>query len=85
MGTDPDHVVPRSRGGSDRLENILWLCRLHHRRKDMPYAKGRLLITADGQGGFNWKLVRKANKHTAQEEVIAHGSTPAISRLSMQT
>ena len=27
---DPHHVVPRSRGGSDEPDNLVWLCRQHH-------------------------------------------------------
>ncbi|ROQ27118.1 HNH endonuclease [Streptomyces sp. PanSC19] len=32
-GTDVDHIVPDSLGGSDALENLALLCTWHHARK----------------------------------------------------
>jgi 5-methylcytosine-specific restriction endonuclease McrA len=32
-GTDVDHVVPDSLGGSDELDNLALLCAWHHARK----------------------------------------------------
>lgn len=72
-GRDPDHVVARSRGGSDRRENIIWLCRFHHDMKDWPYSKGRLVIEADGHGGFRWSIVQRADKWAVVAVVVASG------------
>ncbi|MFE6541595.1 HNH endonuclease [Streptomyces rochei] len=32
-GTDVDHVIPASLGGSDDMDNLALLCSWHHRRK----------------------------------------------------
>lgn len=31
---DPHHVIPRSKGRDDRIENLLALCRFHHNLLD---------------------------------------------------
>lgn len=51
-GMDPHHVIKRSQGGDNSLENLVWLCRYCHDATDAPYARGRLAIHADGAGGF---------------------------------
>jgi 5-methylcytosine-specific restriction endonuclease McrA len=35
MELDVDHIVPRSRGGTDNIENLQTLCRNCHRRKTL--------------------------------------------------
>ena len=32
-GTDIDHIIPKSKGGTNRLENLQTLCRTCHREK----------------------------------------------------
>lgn len=43
-----DHVVPRSQGGPDTLENLVSLCRACHALKH----SGVLVVIPDGAGGF---------------------------------
>lgn len=61
---DPDHVVPRSAGGSDDPDNILAICRTCHRQKDAAYSAvtGRLLIEPLGGGRFRFRLARGLSK-----------------------
>ena len=62
LGSDPHHVVPRSLGGADHADNVIWLCRFHHEMVDAPFVKGRMVITALGGGKFSWEIVRKESK-----------------------
>lgn len=59
---DPDHAVPRSKGGPDAWWNIVILCRTCHQMKDLPFDVGRLLIEPQGDGRFKFLLVR-GTKH----------------------
>jgi len=47
---DADHVIPLSKGGTDDLRNIRWMCRPCHRDKTMRErgAKPKARIGADG-------------------------------------
>lgn len=63
---DVDHVVPRSRGGADDPSNLLTLCRPHHRQKEAPYARGRLVITALGSERFDTRIVFARDKWEAR-------------------
>ncbi|MFI6897585.1 HNH endonuclease [Streptomyces sp. NPDC050256] len=47
-GTDVDHVIPHSLGGSDLLENLQLLCPFHHRAK------------SSSEGGTAAALTRKS-------------------------
>lgn len=31
FGFDPHHLLMRSKGGTDDLHNLVWVCRVHHR------------------------------------------------------
>jgi hypothetical protein len=73
-GTDPDHVVNRSQGSEDSVNGTILLCRSHHNMKTNVYVKGRLLITADGQGGFTWRIEKKANKQAIEVQVLSAGT-----------
>ena len=42
--TDVDHIIPKSRGGQDTLDNLQCLCHQHHSRK-----------TATEDGGYGHK------------------------------
>lgn len=59
---DVHHVVPRSLGGPDILDNLIAICRPHHDQVDRAFAAGRLVIAPLGQGSFAWQIVRKATK-----------------------
>lgn len=43
---DPHHIVKRSQGGADTLDNLVALCRAHHQQTDAAYADGRLIVTS---------------------------------------
>lgn len=59
----PDHVKPRSQGGSDDANNLVVLCWSCHRQKEAPYAKGRLLIKPAAPGCFHFTLAIGPSKH----------------------
>ncbi len=40
---DPHHIIKRSQGGTDDLENLAYLCRSCHERTDLPKAHPRYL------------------------------------------
>ncbi len=57
------HVVKRAQGGSDfDLDGLVALCPPCHGQTDAPYARGRLVITALGQGRFTFEVIRGADK-----------------------
>jgi len=57
---DVHHVVKRSQGGSDfDLDRLVALCRWCHEQTDAPYERGRLIVTARGDGQFVFDVVRK--------------------------
>ncbi len=33
IGTECDHIIPLSRGGTDNMDNLRMLCKWHHARK----------------------------------------------------
>ena len=52
------HVIKRTQGGSDfDLDRLVALCPPCHAQTDAPYARGRLVITPLGQGGFTFTVV----------------------------
>jgi HNH endonuclease len=58
---DVHHVVNRSQGGSDfDLDQLVALCRWCHDQTDAPYERGRLAVTALGDGLFRFDLVTQA-------------------------
>jgi len=59
---DSHHVIKRSQGGSDTLDNVLAICRDHHDRTDWPYKRGRLVIRPLGQGRFECAIVTAPDK-----------------------
>lgn len=61
-GVDPHHVKYRSAGGRDHPDNVIWLCRHAHEMITQAYSKGRLVVTALGEGRFSWQIVTKASK-----------------------
>ena len=50
-----DHVVPRSQGGPDTIENLVCLCERCHDLKE----RGVLIVIADGNGGFRFHDLRR--------------------------
>ncbi len=57
------HLVKRSQGGSDvDLDHLVALCRPCHAQTDVPYARGRLVITPAGGGRFTIAVVRAPSK-----------------------
>jgi len=57
---DVHHVVKRAQGGSDfDLDQLVALCRWCHDQTDAPYLRGRLVVTALGDGQFHFDVVRR--------------------------
>ena len=57
---DVHHVVKRSQGGSDLdLDQLVALCRWCHDQTDAPYLRGRLVVTALGDGQFHFDVIRR--------------------------
>jgi 5-methylcytosine-specific restriction endonuclease McrA len=62
---DVHHVVKRSQGSSDfDLNRLVALCRSCHDRTDVPYSRGRLVITPLGLGAFRFEMVQRAENWT---------------------
>ena len=60
---DVHHVTKRAQGGSDfDLDRLIALCRDCHAQTDAPYARGRLVITALGQGRFTFEIIHGPDK-----------------------
>ena len=55
-GSECDHKVPRSRGGSSELENLEWLCKVDHSIKTQHES-------ADARRAAAAKLKHPAQKH----------------------
>jgi hypothetical protein len=67
---DVHHVVKRSQGGSDfDLDQLVALCRWCHDQTDVPYERGRLVVTASGAGQFTFEVVQRAGRGTPQARV----------------
>ena len=57
---DVHHVVKRAQGGSDfDLDQLVALCRWCHDQTDAPYLRGRLVVTALGDGQFRFEVIRR--------------------------
>ena len=66
---DVHHVVKRSQSGSDfDLDQLVALCRWCHDQTDSPYERGRLVVTALGDGQFRFGVVKLAARTTAAPE-----------------
>lgn len=68
---DPEHVLACSAGGSDDPNNVAAVCRRCHRRTEVEYARGRLVITPLGDGRFACRLVVARDKFEARERGVA--------------
>ena len=69
---DPEHVLACSAGGSDDPSNVAAVCRQCHRRTEVEYARGRLVITPLGDGRFVCRLVVAVDKfEVRRKELIA--------------
>jgi hypothetical protein len=62
------HVIKRSTTPRLKLDpdNLLTLCRDCHARTDFPYADGRLIIFAEGDGMFRFGLEYRDSKFAAR-------------------
>lgn len=56
-GLHLEHAVPRSARGGDTWGNCWCTCQKCHRKKEAPYADGRLLVTAHDDGQFTFRFV----------------------------
>ena len=57
------HLGKRAQGGSDfDLDRLVALCPPCHAQTDAPYARGRLVITARGQGHFTFEIIHGPDK-----------------------
>ena len=77
---DPDHVTPRSAGGSDSFTNVLMLCRPCHDRKTFgTYLRGRLVVVPHWDGTFTVSLVygSKFDPDVRQIRVVGRRPTHA--------
>ena len=62
---DAHHVVKRSQGGKDDPDGVADLCRPCHEATDLPFGKGRLVVTALGGGRFRFQRGGMgSNEHT---------------------
>jgi hypothetical protein len=52
--------MKRSQGGSDfDLDHLVALCRWCHDQTDAPYVRGRLRVTALGNGQFQFDVIKR--------------------------
>lgn len=65
---DPHHVLKRSQGGEDVMENLIAVCRTCHDRTDAAYSDGRLTISANGDGTFRCAIVFAPSKFRARRD-----------------
>jgi 5-methylcytosine-specific restriction endonuclease McrA len=66
---DVHHVLKRSQGGSDfDRDRLVALCRWCHEQTDAPYERGRLVVTALGDGQFRFDVVKLAARKSAASE-----------------
>jgi len=57
---DVHHILKRSQGGSDfDLNQLVVLCRWCHDQTDAPYERGRLVVSALGDGQFRFELIKR--------------------------
>lgn len=67
---DVHHVIKRSQGGADRPENCVYLCRVCHAATDEAFARGRLVVTARGDGTFDFAVVTKRDKWAPDDDRV---------------
>jgi hypothetical protein len=67
---DVHHVIKRAQGGSDfDLNTLVALCRSCHEQTDVPYTRGKLVVTPVGLGQFTFEVVQRAGQGTAPRSV----------------
>ncbi len=72
---DVHHVVKRSHGGSDfDLDQLVALCRWCHDQTDAPYERGRLVVTASGDGQFRFDVVKETASGAPAMETTCDGA-----------
>ncbi len=72
------HVIKRAQGGSDfDLDRLVALCPPCHAQTDAPYARGRLVITARGQGRFTCEVMQGADKWVIRSAGSTASTAPA--------
>jgi len=75
------HLGKRAQGGSDfDLDRLVALCPPCHAQSDAPYARGRLVITARGQGRFTCEVIQGADKWAIRSERACLTAGPTASR-----
>jgi 5-methylcytosine-specific restriction endonuclease McrA len=67
---DVHHLVKRSQGGSDfDLTRLIALCRWCHDQTDAPYERGRLVVTALGDGQFRFDIIKRPARERAGSDL----------------
>ena len=65
IATEVEHAQSAGRGGEDSENNCWGTCRVCHRWKEAPFAKGRLVVRPLGDGQFRWEEWKGPDKWTA--------------------
>jgi 5-methylcytosine-specific restriction endonuclease McrA len=64
---DVHHIVKRSQGGTDfDQDQLVALCRWCHDQTDAPYERGRLVVSALGDGHFRFDVIKRTPQHGAE-------------------
>ena len=75
-----EHVVPRSRGGSNRIDNLVIACRTCNNDKDIRWA-GEWTASIRRQSVLAAGIQRRAERfHAEQRPILRHAATVSSTR-----